>query len=388
MIKLSYILTLIVISSFVSCEKKSVAPISASNANKTTVDTVSGKIYTIAGNGTEAYSGDGGLATAAELGQPAGVAIDSLGNIYIADQQNQRIRKVTTNGIISTIAGNGTEGYSGDGGPAVSAEMHYPYGIAVDAWGNIYFSDPGNNCVRKINTAGIILTVAGVQSTGWGGYSGDGGPATSATLSTPMGLAIDGSGNLYIADWGNGRIRKVSTTGIISTIAGNGVAIPISGNAGDGGLATVAEIDAPQGVAVDASGNVYIADYNGNTVRKVNTNGIISTIAGVVGNPNINGGYNGDGILATTAELYNPTDVAVDNTGNVYISDANNSRIRLVNVNGIISSFAGNGAITFSGDGGLAVNASIGFSQGIALDNKGNLYFSELYLNRVRVIYK
>ena len=221
------------------------------------MNSTTGIITTIAGNGIAGYSGDGGLATNAELNNPYGVAVDSNGNIYIADTNNNRIRKVnSTTGIITTIAGNGTAGYSGDGGLATNAELYYPYGVAVDSNGNIYIADTYNNRIRKVNsTTGIITTIAG---NGTAGYSGDGGPATNAQLNYPYGVAVDSSGNIYIADTDNNRIRKVnSTTGIITTIAGNGN----PGYSGDGGPATNAELYDPSGVAVDSNGNIYIADY-------------------------------------------------------------------------------------------------------------------------------
>jgi len=386
--KLPYLLVLLVLASLISCKKE--VTYSNQNTNTETTDALSGKIFTIAGNGTEAFSGDGGQATTAEIAGPSGITSDASGNIYIADQQNHRIRKVNTSGIISTIAGNGTKGYNGDGGPATAAELTYPMGLAVDVIGNVYFTDQGNtcNCIRKINTSGIISTIAGIAGIVGGGYTGDGGPSSAAQLSLPMGLAIDGSGNLYIADYGNGRIRRINTSGIISTLAGNGQSISINGNCGDGGPATAAELDSPEGVAVDGSGNIYIADYYDNCIRKVNTGGIISTIAGIEGNSNTNNGYTGDGGPADSAKLYNPTDVVVDGSGNIYIGDADNNVIRIINTSGIISTYAGNGNEIFAGDGGPAIDASIGFTQGIGLDNKGNLYISCLYLSRVRVVYK
>jgi trimeric autotransporter adhesin len=234
--------------------------------------TPAGKISTVAGNGTEGYSGDGGLATEAQLTGANDVAVDSAGNIYIADTYNHRIRKVTTEGIISTVAGNGTRGFSGDGGAATAAQLGHPYNVAVDSAGNIYIADNGNHRIRKV-TAGIISTVAG---NGTGGYSGDGGEATAAQLSYPYGMAVDSAGNLYIADCSNHRIRKVTPAGKISTVAGNGK----QGYSGDGKAATVAQLNAPHYVAVDSAGNLYIADTYNHRIRKVTTEGIISTVAG------------------------------------------------------------------------------------------------------------
>ena len=365
--------------SLVSCEKKDVAPNGVVKNPPVSQDTASGKIYTMAGNGTQGYSGDGGPAIAAEIGGSWAVSVDASDNVYFTD--NQCIRKINTSGIITTFAGNGTQGYSGDGGLATSAELYNPLGIAVDLSGNVYITDNSNNRIRKVNTSGIISTFAG---NGIAGYSGDGGPATAAKLSLPMGLALDGMGNLYIADCQNERIRMVNTKGIISTVAGGDT----TGHLGDGGPATSAELYNPNGVALDASGNVYIATYYDNRIRKVDANGIISTIAGNGFGFPYDGGYAGDGGPATAAELNHPTDVVVDASGNVYFADADNGVIRMVNTSGIISTYAGNGNGTYSGDGGLAKAAGIGFSQGIALDASGNLYITELYFNRVRVVYK
>lgn len=378
MLKLTYLLVFFIGASFVSCEKKTAAPTQSTTPPPVTKDTLSGRIYTVGGTGTYGYNGDGIPATAAELNGPYGVAIDASGNIYIADCSNNRVRKVNTSGIISTIVGTGSHGYSGDGGPATAAELHFPQGVAVDASGNVYISDYDNQCIRKVNTSGIISTYAG---NGIAGLSGDGGPATAAEIDNPYGLAVDDSGNLYIAT--TDRIRKVNTKGIISTFAGSTI-----GYSGDGGPATSAEMYNPEGVAVDASGNVYIADYLGNRIRKVNTSGIISTYAGNGFDAGFNdgGGYSGDGGPATSAELFNPTDVVVDGSGNVYIADAGNSRIRMVNISGIISTYAGNGTSGYSGDGGPATAAKIIFPQGLGLDGSGNLYIADN--NRIRKVYK
>ena len=217
--------------------------------------------------------GDGGAATAAALMNPGGVAVDAAGTLYIADTDNNRIRKVTTAGVITTVAGNGLAGAGGDGGQAVFASLHSPHGVAVDAAGNLYIADTDNNRIRKVTPAGIITTVAG---TGISGHSGDGGPATAARLNYPVGVAVDAAGNLYIADTGNSRIRKVTPAGVITTLAGTG----IGGYSGDGGPATAAQLKYPFGVAVDAAGNLYIADSGNNSIRKVTPAGIITTVAG------------------------------------------------------------------------------------------------------------
>jgi trimeric autotransporter adhesin len=280
-----------------------------------------GVISTVAGTGSYGYSGDGGLATSAALKDPRGVAVDASGNIYIADTFTNRIRMVTkSTGIISTVAGTGSSGYSGDGGLATSAGFLYPYGVTVDASGDIYIADTSNYRIRMVTkSTGIISTVAG---NGYYGYSGDGGLATSAALKEIYVVVVDASGNIYIADTFNNRIRMVTkSTGIISTVAGTGS----SGYSGDGGLATSAALDSPRGFAIDASGNLYIADADNCRIRMVTkSTGIISTVAGTGSNS-----YSGDGGLATSAALSLPSVLTIDGSGNIYIADAGNKRIRM-----------------------------------------------------------
>ena len=330
-------------------------------------------IVTVAGNGGGGYSGDGGAATSAKIFYPYDVAVDSSGNIYISDNYNNRIRKVNTSGVISTVAGNGTWGYSGDGGAATSSEIISPRGVAVDSFGNIYIADSYNNRIRKVDTSGVISTVAGNVT---GGYSGDGGAATSAELNSPSGIAVDSSGNIYFADSGNNRIRKVNSSGVISTVAGNGT----QGYSGDGGAATSAELNYPAGVAVDSSGNIYIATWD-SRIRKVNSSGVISTVAG-----NGTNGYSGDGGAANSAELYYPDGIAVDSSGNIYIADIYNNRIRKVNSSGVISTVAGNGTGGYSGDGGAATSAELYYPYGIAVDSSGNIYIADSYNQRIRKV--
>ncbi len=208
---------------------------------------------TFAGDSTAGYNGDGISAVAAKLFQPIGVAVDGTGNVYISDRGNNRIRKVNTSGIITTIAGNGLSGYTGDNGPATDAKINYPYGVAVDVNGNVYFADNNNSCIRKVNTFGIITTIAGNDTEG---YNGDNIPATSAELNSPTGVAVDGSGNVYIADALNNRIRKVNTSGIITTIAGTGASI----DSGDNGLAVASGIYGPYSITLDATNNIYIGE--------------------------------------------------------------------------------------------------------------------------------
>ena len=289
------------------------------------VDT-NGNASTVAGTYENGYSGDGGAATDAQLSYPINIAVDSSGNLYIADQYNHRIRKVDKSGIINTVAGDGTYGYSGDGAAATSAKMRYPAGVAVDSSGNLYIADMYNHRIRKVATNGIISTVAG---SGTAGNSGDGGAAISASLNYPYGIAVDSSGNLYIADTENHSIRKVGTNGVISTVAGIGT----FGYHGDGGAATSAALTYPTSVAIDSSGNLYIADQYNHRIRKVDTSGIISTVAGTgtFGGYYHSGSYdNGDGGAAINAQLSSPEGVAVDSSGNLYIADTFGNRIRKV----------------------------------------------------------
>ena len=559
-----------------------------------------GIITTVGGNGVAGFSGDAGLATSAELNQPYGVLCDAIGNVFFSDTHNNRIRKISTNGIITTVAGNGTAGYSGDGGQATNAAIYYPEGIAINSLGNIVFADSSNYRIRTIDGMGNISTIAG---TGTNGFGGDGGPATSAKLSQPCGVGADAYGNIYIADSGNNRVRKIDTNNVINTFAGNGsisyiflnpfgnigdwwfpasasldspsgvcadnsgnvyiadtldyrirkttpctspalqinsattncignfaavvngvvtssvaglfmpayvmtqpqskvvlaggtasfsvtpgstgpftyqwyfngapvfgattnlisltncsssndgaftVAVSnviggasspsaaltvayigqqpgnqsvaenghaefgfsltsqgtftyrwqfdgtnlpiggiistIAGNGtngygGDGGMATAAELSSPNGIAIDRQGNIFIADDDNDRIRKITTNGVITTLAG-----NGTGGYSGDGGLATNAELANPTGVAVDYNGDVFIADAGNQRVREVFTNGLISTIAGTGAVGFSGDGGQATNAEFWNPCAVALDSAGNIYVADQVYGHIRKI--
>ncbi len=329
-------------------------------------------IYPFAGKGTSGYSGDGGLATLAEFDQPFGLASDATGNIYISDIGNHNIRKVNASGTITTVAGTGTAGFSGDGGLATLAQLDLPLAIATDGANNVYIADYNNVRVRKINNLGIINTIAGNGSYG---FSGDGANATLAQLGQVAGIAVDAAGNIYISD--EDRIRKINISGIINTIAGTGV----SGFSGDGTYATLAQMNLPSGIAVGASGDIYFADQNNNRVRKINTSGIISTVAG-----NGTAGFSGDGLPANTAMLNKPSDVAIDAFGNLYITEYLNNRIRKVNTLGIISTIAGTGVAGFSGDGGASTSAQINSPSGIDVNSAGNFYFADSGNLRVRVV--
>jgi sugar lactone lactonase YvrE len=338
-------------------------------------------ITTVAGNGRWGYAGDGGAATNASLSAPTRLAFDSAGNLYIADSQNSRIRMVNTNGIITTVAGNGSQGYSGDGGAATNATLYWPAGIALDAAGELYIADNFNNRIRKVATNGIITTVAGdgpSNSQNGGSYSGDGGLAVNAGINAPNALVFDISGNLYFADSQNNRIRKVTPNGIITTVAGNGT----NGFAGDAGPATSASLAYPIGLTLDAHGNLLIGDSSNHRVREAAPNGLITTVAG-----NGTNAFAGDGGPAANADLNYPEGVAFDISGNVYIADTINSRIRMVGANNIITTVAGNGGSGYSGDGGMATNASLFYPMGLAWDASGNLYIADFNNNRVRKLY-
>jgi hypothetical protein len=330
-------------------------------------------VATTAGTGTLGYSGDNVAAASATLANPSAVAYDAAGNLYLADAQNHVVREVVKSGPIITIAGTGVEGYGGDNGPATSAYLDTPTGVAIDSTGNVYIADSHNHRIRKVS-GGTITTVAG---TGTAGFAGDGGTATAAQLSLPTAVAVDSSGNVFIADTNNQRIRKITGTAI-TTIAGNGEEL----YAGDGAAATAAVLDLPTGVAVDATGAVYIADRHNHRVRMVTPAGTISTIAGS-GPVSFSGGFLGDGAPATAAMLAKPSGVSVDGVGNVYIADTNNQRIRQVSGN-TVATVMGSGEQGFGGDGSTVTSAILNSPRAVVSDVSGNLVIADRLNQRLR----
>jgi len=396
-------------------------------------------IADIAGTGHRGFSGDGGVAVKARLDVPVGVAEDAAGNLYLADSANDRIRKVVSpttinSDIITTIAGQKGSGFSGDGGPATQALLDHPSGVAVDAMGDVFVADSGNDRVRKIDAGGTITTIAGNGSCGDRSSLGDGGPATAASLCDPTGIAVNSAGDVFIADSGHNLVREVLPTGTITTFAGTGH----RGLTGDGGPATMAELDDPTGLAVDALGNVYIADTGNDEVRIVNAKGVIDDFAGV-GDPKHGGGLRldahdgrgfdpdgwflpgggrglarglrglagenrgedrntqghgragdppaglGDGGPATDAHLSFPTGVTVDPSGNVFIADTGDDLVREVS-GGTITTYAGSGRFGRSGNGGPATSAALRSPTGIVADGAA-VYFADTGNNEIRGVF-
>jgi sugar lactone lactonase YvrE len=387
----------------------------------------SGTITTVAGTGAKGFAGDGLPATRASLSAPQGVAVDIAGNLYVADTGNNRIRKVSTGGVITTFAGSGSGGFSGDGSIATRARINQPSGLSLDANNNLYIADTANNRIRVVNAASVISTVAGK---GTRGFSGDRDAAKAAQLAAPKSAWPDAAGNIYIADTGNNRIRKVDPTGVITTVAGTG----LRGFAGDGLRASHSRLSSPSGVAIDAAGNIIVADTGNNRIRSVDLAGTITTLAGTglrgylgddgaasrarfsrpsnvfatadaiyvsdTGNNRIRkidpsglvtlvagsgaDGFSGDGGVATSARLSTPTGAVLDAAGNLYVADTNDDRVRKINADGIISTVAGNGVRGFSGDGGRATRARLNAPRSVALDSRGNLYIADTGNNRVR----
>ena len=311
-----------------------------------TPDAAGQSIVTFGGNGAAAFSGDGGQAVFAAFNQPRGMSIDVAGNVYFADIMNSRVRRIAVNGVITTVAGTGVAGFSGDGGQATAAMLSGPQAVLVDAAGNLIIADTQNRRIRMVNTSGTISTIAG---TGVQGFSGDGGPAIQAMVWQAVDLAIDTNGSIYFADSSAQRVRKIATTGIITSVAGNGTA----GYSGDNAQATLAMLNFPLSIAIDGSNNLYIADADNFRIRMVNSNGNITTVAG-----NGSESFAGDSGPALSAMLNYPSGVRIGLPGTFYIADSSNNRVRMVS-NGTISTIAGSGNNSFSGDGGLAVNATL-----------------------------
>ncbi len=332
--------------------------------------TPAGIISTIAGNGIAGFSGDGGKAKAAHLSYPVGIVFDAKGNLIFSDSGNNRIRKIDTKGIITTIAGNGTAGFAGDGGAATAAELNGPWGLAVDASGNLYICDQANNRIRKVDTSGIITTVAG---NGIAGYTGDGGPAISASINFPFAVLPDNLGDFYIADFYNAVVRKVDGSGTITTFAGNGT---IGGCDGDGGPATQALLGGPGGLLI-SNGSLLIGDNGCSRVRAVNlTTNIITTLAGS------QGGFDGDGNPPLSTRFRGERGVFFDPAGNLIIADRGNGRIRKLNVSTqIVTTIAGG----FVGDKGPGTKAALNLPQGMGFDAHNNLYIADTENNRVRL---
>lgn len=342
-----------------------------------------GEVTTVAGDGYAGFLGDGGLATQARFNGPGGIAAHPTLGLFVADELNFRIRRVTAGpgGIISTYAGNGNAPFGGDGSPAIGAKLNGPSAIAADPVGNIYFADTQNQRVRRIDVFGIIDTIAG---NGESGFGGDGGQATQATLRSPQGVAADSLGNVYIADTSNNRVRRVAASGVITTVLGNGA----NASTGDGGPGTSASVVRPSGLAVyeNPSGSeryLYVCEPSANKVRRLNLNtNVVTRFAGTVAGDY---GFSGDGGPANAAKLAIPLGVATDANGTVYIADAGNHRIRRV-ANGIIATHAGNGSFSYSGDGGLAISASLGLPNDVAVGPNGNVFISDSLNYRIRIV--
>lgn len=337
---------------------------------------------TAVGTSSLGFAGDGGNAKTAELNSPVGLAMDGAQTLYIADELNHRIRQVVASSqIINTVVGNGTAGYSGDGGVGTAAELNSPLGVTVDAAGNFYIADSVNDVIRKVTSTDQISTVAGNQSLG-GGFSGDTGAPLNATLNGPSAVALDSAGNLYIADTANNRIRKVSfgtgtNAGTITTFAGSGG----TSFSGDGLPAVDASLNAPRGLAFDAAGNLYIADSGNHAIRMVSAKTLrMSTVAGTGSL-----GYNGDNIAATSAQLNYPLGIAFDSAGNLYIADSQNFRIRKV-VNGIMTTIGGTGQPGYGGDGLYSTQSIFNFPSSVLVDPSGKVYVGDSGNNVVRLL--
>ena len=337
------------------------------------------RITTIAGTASPGFSGDAGPASAAQMNGPCNITLDKHGNIFFVDYYNTVIRKITPDGIITTVAGNGEPNNYGNGGPAIYASLYYPNGVAISPSGEIFIADADNNQLRVVDTFGIITRYSGADQ----GYYGDDGPREDALFGHPEGISFDSRGNLYIADCWNHLVRKIDTLGVVTTVAGNGEG---AGNpwggffTGDGGPATKARLNNPSGVCTDNAGNLYIADRGNNRVRRVDAAGTITTVAG--------GGTSlyGDGGQAKDAVLSSPADVTIDAYGNLYIPDQDNFCVWMVSTSGIISRVAGSYINGYSGDGGNAINAHLKRPAGVAVDPLGNIWISDFGNNCIRKV--
>ncbi|MFK7768730.1 MAG: NHL repeat-containing protein [Mariniblastus sp.] len=337
----------------------------ANNPDATLSDFPHFIISTVAGTGIRGFSGDGGAAIKANIQRPTAVAVDTQGNLFIADEQNHRVRKVTPDGLISTVVGTGETDTQSVDHIANTTNLSAPYGIATDHEDNLYVLNRGHDIILKIGSDGVAQRIVG---TGVSGFSGDGGPAKEAQICFTNHLAVDSQGSLYIADTGNHRIRKVSTDGTIETIAGTGE----RGFMGDGGPAIDAELHNPVAIAVDHESNVFIADFSNHRIRKISADGIIETIAGT-GDPK----FSGEGWPATSSNIGEPCGVAVDRDGNVFIGDQINSRVRVVTSVGLMFTVAGTGRSGRTGDDGPAELARISNPDIIAFDSNGNLFIPD-----------
>lgn len=344
------------------------------NAQQVLKVAADGQVSPVAGTRRSGFSGDGGPATAAQLRDPTALALDARGNLYIADTGNHRIRRVAPDGTVTTVAGSGTPGFSGDGGPATAAALLRPEGVTVDATGNLFIADTGNQRIRKVTLSGRISTVAG---SGQYGYGGDGGPATGARLYQPAGLAAGADGSVYVADQSNHRIRRLGPDGQMTTVAGTGD----PGFGGDGGPALQAEVSGATGLAAGPDGSLYVADTNNHRIRRVAPDGVVSTLAG-----DASPGFRGDGGPAAMARLRYPRAVALDASGNLYVADTGNQRIRRIAPDGTITTVAGSGEAGLAGDGGPATGARLQDPQAVAAGADGRVYIADTGNHRIREV--
>lgn len=325
-----------------------------------------GIVTTLAGSGAAGYAD--GTGTAAQFNYPMSVAVDASGDVYVADTLNNRIRKITSGGTVTTFAGSGSPSFAD--GTGTAAGFNSPYSVAVDASGNIYVADTSNQCIRKITPSGVVTTLAGSGTRGFADGTG-----AAAEFNYPEGIAVDASGNVYVADDSNERIRKISPSGDVTTLAGSGTAGLADGTG------TAAQFDSPDGIVVDSSGNVYVAEAGTNRIRKVTANGVVTAFVGAV--PARGSGGYADG-TGTAAKFLDPFGLATDSSGNIYVADTNNHRIREVTPAGVVSTLAGSGTAAFADGTGTA--AQFNYPGGVAVDSSGAVYVADSGNNRIRVI--